>query len=133
RHWCRSWRRRSGRHQCHRCDESEAAPGHGHDEAVFPGSFSKRAAQQENTLAEIALFDDHVWPGGLHERRLFHQLAVVLHQVLQDVEYVGWKSGELALRRAKLPASGVEVKSSELVDWRRPPRAVHSLLPNDQP
>ena len=79
-------------------DESIAAAGFGHDEAVLAGVFTESPPDDGDILIETVLFDDDIGPDGLHQGALVEQLAAPLHEVEQRLEGLGWQRNGPSVR-----------------------------------
>ena len=84
----------------HRRYEAKPPTRHRDDEAVFVWRFMQGSAHHHDVLTQVVLFDDDIWPDGIHQRLLVDELVGMLHQEEQCVEGAA-QSGEWARRRRR--------------------------------
>jgi hypothetical protein len=87
-----------------RC-EHVAAPGYGSDQLL--GIIAQRSANFDQTLREGVVHDRDIGPDRLSELTLAHQPAVVLHEIHQNLEWLGTQRH---LFRATAQEAAVEIQ-----------------------
>lgn len=83
----------------YRSDKLISPAGHGLDERIAILIVPQNFPQDEDVLAEIALFDKTLRPKGLHQFFFFQYPTAVLHQEKQDLKALGSEGYRLAMAR----------------------------------